>query len=112
MSARTPPAIQIARHERMHGRIQQRSTTRIQPCHCATFSHPTAQSTTMSEKKERPKAWSEFRKGSNRFVRSLWAIEWGCEWLSYGLSRWAFLELLEYAGKLTIVLALVSYILG
>lgn len=66
----------------------------------------------MSQKKAKPKAWKEFKRESNRFAQPVLAIEWGCEWLSYWLSRWALLEVLEYAGKLTIVVALITYLLG
>ena len=37
-------------------------------------------------------------------------FEWCCEWASYWLSRWAFLEVLEYVGKLGILLAVVAYL--
>jgi uncharacterized protein YjbI with pentapeptide repeats len=37
------------------------------------------------------------------------AIEWVWAWLAYWLSGWAFLEVLEYFGTLSVLLAVVSY---
>jgi uncharacterized protein YjbI with pentapeptide repeats len=37
------------------------------------------------------------------------AIEWVWAWLAYWLSGWAFLEVLEYLGTLSVLLAVVSY---
>jgi hypothetical protein len=36
-------------------------------------------------------------------------LEWGWSWLAYRLSGWAFLEVLEYFGTLSLLLAVVSY---
>ena len=36
-------------------------------------------------------------------------LEWACRWLVYWLSGWAFLEVLEYVGTLSIFFAVVSY---
>ena len=37
------------------------------------------------------------------------SIEWGWSWLSYWLSGWAFLEVLESLGTLSLLLAAISY---
>jgi hypothetical protein len=39
----------------------------------------------------------------------IFAIEWGWRWLAYLLSGWAFLEVLEYCGTLSLLVAAVSY---
>jgi hypothetical protein len=36
-------------------------------------------------------------------------LEWACRWAVYWLSGWAFLEVLEYVGTLSIFFAVVSY---
>jgi hypothetical protein len=36
-------------------------------------------------------------------------VEWSCRWLVYWLSGWAFLEVLEYVGTLSVFFAVVSY---
>jgi hypothetical protein len=36
-------------------------------------------------------------------------LEWACRWLVYLLSGWAFLEVLEYVGTLSIFFAVISY---
>jgi uncharacterized protein YjbI with pentapeptide repeats len=39
----------------------------------------------------------------------LLAVEWGCEWLAFLLSRWSFLEVLEYLGSFSILIAVIFY---
>lgn len=39
----------------------------------------------------------------------LCAVEWGWTWVAYWLSGWAFLEVLEYLGTLSILIAVISY---
>jgi hypothetical protein len=41
--------------------------------------------------------------------RPFWAVEWSFEWLAYGLSNWAFLEVLEYLGSFGVLIAVVFY---
>src|ERR1039458_8574365 len=36
-------------------------------------------------------------------------FEWCCGWASYWLGQWAFLEVLEYVGKLGILLAVITW---
>jgi hypothetical protein len=36
-------------------------------------------------------------------------LEWACRWMVYWLSGWAFLEVLEYVGTLSIFFAVISY---
>jgi Pentapeptide repeats (8 copies) len=60
----------------------------------------------------RPKPWPEIRKHAKHpiLVPLLW-LEWIFKWLSYWLSGWAFLEVLEYVGTLSIMFAVISYFL-
>lgn len=68
----------------------------------------------MSEKRQRPKSWkaasATFKEA--RWRKSFLVIEWCCEWISYWLSHWALLEVLEYLGKLSLLVALIVWIYG
>jgi hypothetical protein len=64
----------------------------------------------LREEKKAPQAWRERR----ATVRHGWAtpfhaLEWVFEWIAYGLSRWAFLEVLEYLGILSVLVAVIFY---
>lgn len=57
-----------------------------------------------------PPPWRERR----ATIRRRWAVpfqftEWLCEWAVCGLSRWKFLDLLNYAGRLSILVAVIYY---
>src|SRR5579862_4772832 len=62
------------------------------------------------ELRQKPLTWKEHKAQ----VKTRWAIpfhaaEWTFEWTAYGLSRWAFLEVLEYMGIFSVLIALVFY---
>jgi Pentapeptide repeats (8 copies) len=59
---------------------------------------------------ERPKTWHD-RKAD---VRRRWAlafifIDWSFEWAAFFLSNWKFLEMLEYVGSLSVLVAVLFY---
>ncbi|MBV9644374.1 MAG: pentapeptide repeat-containing protein [Verrucomicrobia bacterium] len=58
----------------------------------------------------RPEPWSRQR-AQARYVWLIpvFALEWGWRWLAYLLSGWAFLEVLEYCGTLSLLVAAASY---
>jgi hypothetical protein len=62
------------------------------------------------EEKKAPPTWLE-RKGSvgHRWALPFYAIEWSFDWIAYGLSRWAFLEVLEYLGIFSVLIAVIFY---
>jgi len=66
----------------------------------------------MRKDKPKPKSWQEKSAQYNKHARSLVFIrfEWCCEWASFWLGQWAFLEVLEYLGKLTILISLILWI--
>jgi hypothetical protein len=62
--------------------------------------------------RDRPKplSWREKRKS----IRHAWttpfhALEWSFDWTAHALSRWAFLEVLEYLGTLSVLFAVIFY---
>lgn len=59
---------------------------------------------------ERPVSWVERR----RNCRKAWAIpfmkaEWYCEWAAWLLGNWALLEVVEYLGTFSLIVAVVLY---
>ncbi|MBV9105375.1 MAG: pentapeptide repeat-containing protein [Verrucomicrobia bacterium] len=60
--------------------------------------------------RKRPDPWSHYRgKARQPILIPLHWLEWACRWLAYWLSGWAFLEVLEYIGTLSIFFAVISY---
>ncbi len=60
--------------------------------------------------RERPKTWREYRvaaRGKGMVI--LLAIEYPFDWLAYALSRWSFLEVLDYLGSFSILIAVIFY---
>jgi len=62
------------------------------------------------EARHRPLSWKEYR----RTLRWRWSLplhwlEWVFDWAAYLLSRWAFLEVLEYLGILSVLFAVIFY---
>ena len=58
----------------------------------------------------RPEPWASHRERAKyAWLIPLFPIEWVWSWLAYLLSGWAFLEVLEYLGTLSLLLAVVSY---
>ena len=59
---------------------------------------------------KRPEPWQAQRAAlRHRWLAPLLAVEWVFEWLAYGLSRWAFLEVLEYLGSFSVLIAVIFY---
>jgi hypothetical protein len=58
----------------------------------------------------RPERWTHHRaRVKYKWLAPLYGFEWGWRWLAYWLSGWAFLEVLEYFGTLSLLVAVVSY---
>ena len=57
-----------------------------------------------------PEPWSEFRNKSRHpsMLPIVW-FDWFCERIAFYLSRWSFLEVLEYVGSFSILVAVVLY---
>ncbi|UCC99420.1 MAG: pentapeptide repeat-containing protein, partial [Phycisphaerales bacterium] len=62
---------------------------------------------------EKPKSWKDRRQSiKHKWLAPFIFPEWLCERLSYFLGQWAFLEILGHAGRLTILIAVVTYFMG
>lgn len=58
----------------------------------------------------RPDAWTMVRGATrHRWLLPLRRLEWLFEWAAYGLSRWSFLEVLEYLGSLSVLIGVILY---
>ena len=64
----------------------------------------------LHQKRERPRSWSE-QKGLSRHAAlvPLLAFDWAWEWVAYVLSHWNFLEVLEYLGSFSVLIAVIFY---
>src|SRR5271166_524675 len=62
------------------------------------------------EPRKRPEPWQTQRAASRySCLLPLLGIEWVFEWIAFVLSRWSFLEVLEYLGSLSILVAVIFY---
>jgi hypothetical protein len=65
----------------------------------------------MSDSENR-KAWKTACNQSQAANPPIFWIEWPCDWISCWLGQWVFLDILGRAGRLAILVALISYIMG
>jgi len=61
------------------------------------------------EPRTRPLPWRERRQQIPAWTTPFFALEWIWEWVSFGLSRWMFVEVLEYLGSLSVLVAVFFY---
>jgi hypothetical protein len=62
------------------------------------------------EERKRPPTWQACKEGvRRRWTLPFHAIEWGFDWMAYVLSQWAFLEVLEYLGIFSVLVAVIFY---
>src|SRR5438309_2166833 len=62
------------------------------------------------QERKRPEPWSVHREHLARpWLRPLYATDWVSEWVAHFLSRWVLLEVLEYLGTFSILVAVVFY---
>jgi hypothetical protein len=58
----------------------------------------------------RPAPWKTIKSDfKHPWLLPLRRIEWILEWTAYGLSRWSFLEVLEYLGSLSVLIGVIFY---
>jgi pentapeptide repeat protein len=59
---------------------------------------------------EQPGSWHEERlRARHRWMVPFICVEWVFDWIAYFLSRWKLLEVLEYLGSLSILVAAIFY---
>jgi len=62
------------------------------------------------EKRRRPLPWNERRRSSiHKWVIPFIALEWLGEWIAFALSNWIFVEVLEYLGSFSVLVAVIFY---
>ena len=61
------------------------------------------------EPRDRPPSWSELKKNVPAWSAPFFALEWVLEWLAFLLSNWRLIEVLEYIGSLSILVAVFFY---
>jgi Pentapeptide repeats (8 copies) len=62
------------------------------------------------KRRRRPESWSQQQvEAKYIWLIPVFAMEWVWRWLAYLLSGWAFLEVLEYLGTFSLLIAAVSY---
>lgn len=60
-----------------------------------------------------PEPWSVAKRhAGHRLLRPLHFFNWSCEWAAYGLGKLSVLEVLEYAGSLSVLVAVIAYVAG
>jgi uncharacterized protein YjbI with pentapeptide repeats len=59
--------------------------------------------------RERPKPWKVYAAGKPRWLLPFLAVEWLFAGIAYALSHWSFLEVLEYLGSFSVLVAVVFY---
>jgi hypothetical protein len=60
--------------------------------------------------RSRPAPWQDFRQNAfHRLAIPFLFSEWLAQWAAYGLSHWTLLEVLEYAGRFSVLVAVIFY---
>jgi hypothetical protein len=64
----------------------------------------------LRESRKRPASWAEYKRSiRHRWFTPSYGVELVFEWIAYRLGRWAFLEVLEYSGTFSVLIAVVFY---
>src|SRR5947208_13947784 len=62
------------------------------------------------EPRKRPEPWREKRASVRHgWLLPVYSLNWFWEWLAHLLGNWVFLEVLEYLGKFTVLIAVIFY---
>lgn len=60
--------------------------------------------------RERPRSWTNQKSSiTHNWTVPFVAMDWVWEWVAYALSNWKFLEVLEYMGSLSVLVAVLFY---
>jgi hypothetical protein len=60
-------------------------------------------------KHDPPVPWKAYTSSTRRLLLPFLAVEWCFAWIAYALSRWSFLDVLEYLGSFSVLIAVVFY---
>lgn len=61
--------------------------------------------------RSRPESWAAERKRITRaWTAPFFFMDWVLEWVAFRLSNWKFLEVLEYLGSLSVLVAVIFYV--
>ena len=64
----------------------------------------------MHTARQRPSSWNDLiSRVKNRWMIPFFAFEWLSNWLAFLLSNWSFLEVLDYLGSFSILIAVIFY---
>ena len=64
----------------------------------------------LHETRKRPDSWRALKERVKyRWIVPFIAFEWVWEWVAFGLSNWRFLEVLEYLGSFSVLVAVIFY---
>ncbi len=62
------------------------------------------------EEKKSPQTWQQRRERTRHsWTLPFHAMEWAFDWMAYALSHWALLEVLEYLGTFSVLVAVIFY---
>jgi uncharacterized protein YjbI with pentapeptide repeats len=57
-----------------------------------------------------PEPWAAAKRhAKHRVLRPLYFFNWACEWVAHGLGRLSVLEVLEYVGSLSVLVAVIAW---
>jgi uncharacterized protein YjbI with pentapeptide repeats len=60
--------------------------------------------------RERPEPWAAKRETiRHAWTTPFWLLEWTFEWVAFALSRWSFLDVLEYLEGFSVLIAVIFY---
>ena len=60
--------------------------------------------------RKRPEPWEVRKHGAGpKWLTPFIAFEWMWEWVAFVLSNWSFLEVLEYLGSFSVLIAVIFY---
>jgi len=59
--------------------------------------------------RKKPEPWEIKKRDRRRWLLPFWAVDWGLEWCAYALSRWTFLDVLEYLEGFSVLIAVIFY---
>jgi hypothetical protein len=64
----------------------------------------------LRQQRSRPLPWSTYiGRARRKATVPFFALEWFWEWLAFLLSNWMFVEVVEYAGTLSLLIAVFLY---